>query len=38
VMAHGGSIWCESAAGGGSRFHFSLPLEKGRDDSADDAY
>ncbi|HTL91527.1 MAG TPA: ATP-binding protein, partial [Steroidobacteraceae bacterium] len=26
VLAHGGSIWAEAAAGGGARFCFSLPL------------
>lgn len=26
VLAHGGSIWAEAAAGGGSRFCFTLPL------------
>jgi light-regulated signal transduction histidine kinase (bacteriophytochrome) len=26
ILAHGGSIWAEAAAGGGSRFCFTLPL------------
>ena len=26
VLAHGGSIWAEAAAGGGARFCLTLPL------------
>jgi two-component system sensor kinase FixL len=31
VEAHGGRIWCEPRAGGGTAFHFTLPAGGGHE-------
>ncbi len=36
VEAHGGRIWAEGIATGGTAFHFTMPLAQGQDTNTDD--